>query len=162
MSTRRLLGEFKRDWENGINENNSAIIDNYDHIFSDFRNNIMVDKINIFILNENYDKTILVTLDFNNMDTYPFKPPKVKINTTYDYLRILSTISGKLVKEKYGLKCMCCNSILCEWGPNYSIKKIIEECEERLDLKLRSQNINVAHMCVMKKFGHYLPIAEFL
>ena len=58
MGTRRLLGEFRRDWENGINENNSAIIDNYDHIFADFRNNIMVNEINIFILNENYDKTI--------------------------------------------------------------------------------------------------------
>ena len=29
-------------------------------------------------------------------------------------------------------------------------------------MKLRSANIKIAQLCIIKKFGHYLPIAEFL
>ena len=32
----------------------------------------------------------------------------------------------------------------------------------RLEIKLRQSNKKVAEIRILKKFGHYLPIAEFL
>jgi len=161
-TARRILAEFRRDWTEGISINNNFIIDNHYEIYQNLQNGIYPDELNVYVINETYTKNILVTLDFANLNTYPFRPPKVKINTVYDYISFLGTIPTELVQEELNLTCLCCNSILCRWGPNYSILKIIEECNNNIDMKLRSANIKIAELCVIKKFGHYLPIAEFL
>ena len=41
-------------------------------------------------------------------------------------------------------------------------REIIYVRYNNIDMKLRSANIKIAELCVIKKFGHYLPIAEFL
>ena len=159
---RRIIGEFRRDWPEGISNDNRFIIDNYYQIYEDLHNGVSINELIIYVINETYKKNIIVTLDFTNLTTYPFRPPKVKINTVYDYISFLKKIPSKIVEEEIGLKCLCCNSVLCKWGPSYSILKIIEECANNINMKLRSANKRIAHICVMKKFGHYLPIAEFL
>lgn len=161
-TARRILAEFRRDWAEGISKDNHFIIDNHYEIYQNLQNKIYPDELNVYVINETYKKHILVTLDFTNLNTYPFKPPKVKINNKYDYIGFLATIPYKIVQNELKLKCLCCNSILCKWGPNYSILKIIEECNNNIDMKLRSANKKIAELCVIKKFGHYLPIAEFL
>jgi len=158
---RRILAEFKRDWAEGINHDNTAIIDNHYNLFHNLQNSgELPDELNIFLISFAYSKTFLITLQFPN--TYPFKCPKIKINTLYDYFELCGTIPTDLVKDTMGLNCLCCNSMLCNWGPSRTIKSLMEECLERLELKLRSSNINIAKLCVIKKFGHYLPISEFL
>ena len=160
-SKKRILAEFKRDWAEGINSENSAIIDNHYEIFNNLQNyGELPDEINIFLISFEYNKTFLVTIQFPN--TYPFKAPKIKINTTNDYFKICSTIPCDLVKETRGVICLCCNSMLCNWGPNRSILSLMNECLDNFELKLRSSNIKIAKLCVIKKFGHYLPISEFL
>ena len=163
MMIKRLLGEFKRDWSEGINKENNAILDNYDQLFLELENRIIPKEINIFLINDVYDKIVNITIDFKNNDNrYPFKPPKIKVNTVYDYFDILGQIPHELVKQRFKINCLCCNSILCRWGPSYCLNDIVNECTTFFDLKFRSENIHAAEMCVMKKFGHYLPIAEFL
>ena len=162
MMNRRILSELRKDWPEGISRDNLAIIDNHYQIYHDLENKILPNELNIYIINETYNKTFLVTLDFLHLNTYPFKPPKVKINRNYEYLCLVAHIPERLVKEVFGLTCLCCQSILCNWGPSFSLLDIIKECQERIELKFRSQNIKAAELCVIKKFGHYLPIAEFL
>ena len=162
MIVRRLLSEFKNDWSEGVNKKNYAIIESINDIHNKLENNISPKIINIYIILESYNKIIPVTVDFQNITTYPFKPPKIRINNKYDYFSCLATIPEYLVKEKFGLRCMCCNSVLCNWSVKNSISDIVEECYESIKLKLRSLNIIAAKICTIKKFGHYLPIAEFL
>lgn len=160
MLSRRILGELRRGWSEGINENNTAIIDDIDNIYLSLENKTFQNKVDIYLINYTYDKSILLTILFD--ETYPFRAPKVKVNIKYDYLALMGTIPYEIVKQETGLDCLCCNSILCKWGPNLRMLDIINECHERLEMKLRQTNKKVAEICVIKKFGHYLPIAEFL
>ena len=84
---RRIIGEFRRDWSEGISNDNRFIIDNYYQIYQDLHNGISLNELIIYVINETYKKNIIVTLDFTNLTTYPFRPPKVKINTVYDYIK---------------------------------------------------------------------------
>lgn len=160
MISRRILGELRRGWSEGINSDNNAVIDNINNVYLSLQNKTFQNKLDIFLINYTYDKTILLTLLFDT--SYPFKAPKVKVNVTHDYLELMGTIPQEIVKQETGLNCLCCNSILCNWGPSLNISNIIKECHERLEMKFRQSNKKVAEICVIKKFGHYLPIAEFL
>mgnify|MGYP001255767982 CR=1 FL=1 len=160
MISRRIIGELRKDWSEGMLSDNTAIINDIDDIYLSLQNNTFQNKLDISIINYDYNKHIQLTILFDN--TYPFRAPKVKVNTTYNYLELMGTVPYEIVKQETGLNCLCCNSILCNWGPSLSIKNIVNECHERLEMKLRQSNITVAEMCVIKKFGHYLPIAEFL
>jgi hypothetical protein len=157
---KRLKNELIRDWVDGINKTNFAIINDYGRIFNHLLKNIDPGPINIHIINDEYNKVFLVTLKFK--DTYPFKPPLVTINTKYDYKCLLGTISPTFIKKTLGLECLCCNSIICKWCPQNTLDDLINEIYRNLHLKLRNSNIKMAHMFTMKYFGHYLPIEEFL
>lgn len=156
----RLKNELIKHWHDGINLTNNAFIENYEDIVNRLKSGFDPGPINIHIINYEFDKLFLITLEFN--DNYPFKPPTVMVNTTYNYKRLLGTIDNALVKKTLGLDCACCNSILCKWIPSYNITNIIDEISLNLHLKLRSSSINVAHLFTMNVFGHYLPIEEFL
>ena len=157
----RLLSELKKEWINGINKSNIAVIDNYEEIYNNLLySHLFVDELFIYLLSSEYSKTILISIKFPLI--YPFRPPKIKINSQYDYFDLCGSIPTNMVKEKFGLDCICCNSMLCNWGPTRTLNSLMEECLERLELKLRSNNINFVKLCVIKKFGHYLPISEFL
>lgn len=156
----RLKHELIRQWSDGTNITNSGFIENYEDIINRLESNLDPGPINIHIINYEFDKILLITLEFNS--TYPFKPPNVMVNTTYNYKQLLVNINNTLVKETLGLDCLCCSSILCKWSPAYSISHLIDEISQNLHLKLRSSSINVAHLFTMKTFGHYLPIEEFL
>ena len=160
MISRRLLGELRKDWSEGINTSNDAVIANIDNVYLSLQNKTFQNEIEIYLINFTYNKTILLTLLFEEL--YPFRAPRVKINHTQNYLELLSTIPSEIVRQETGLNCLCCNSILCNWGPSLNISEIVKECHERLEMKFRQSNKKVAEICVIKKFGHYLPIAEFL
>jgi len=156
----RLKNELIKQWSDGTNITNSGFIENYEDIINRIERHFDIGPINIHIINDEFDKVFLITLEIN--DKYPFKPPTVMVNTTYNYRRLLVNINNTLVKETLGLDCLCCSSILCNWSPAYGISHLIDEISQNLHLKLRSSSINVAHLFTMHRFGHYLPIEEFL
>jgi hypothetical protein len=62
---------------------------------------------------------------------YPFRPPKdIYINYEKYYGKIeMSRDEAEFIRNKYGVLCTCCDSILCgnNWHPVYKIKYIIDE-----------------------------------
>ena len=58
LRSRRLLSEFKKDWFEGINISNNAIIENYNDILNNLEQNINIETIKIVLLNQTYNKII--------------------------------------------------------------------------------------------------------
>ena len=104
--------------------------------------------------------TCIVTLQFKDK-CYPFKAPEVIINGMFDYKRLLA-FSAEW-NDKFGIeKCLCCSSILCRWGPSYNMTNILKEVYENLSYKLRISETLMCRSLIRQKFGHYIPIEEFL
>lgn len=104
--------------------------------------------------------TCVVTLKFKDK-CYPFKPPEVVINNLFNYKRLLNFSSEW--NNKFNIKeCLCCNSILCKWGPGLNMKNILQEVYDNLLYKLRIREIIMCRSFVRQTFGFYLPIEEFL
>ena len=104
--------------------------------------------------------TCIVTLQFKDK-CYPFKAPEVIINGMFDYKRLLA-FSAEW-NDKFGIeKCLCCSSILCRWGPSYNMTNILKEVYENLSYKLRISETLMCRSLIRQKFGHYVPIEEFL
>lgn len=104
--------------------------------------------------------TCVVTLQFKNK-CYPFKAPEVIINGSFNYKRLLAFDAEW--NDKFGItKCLCCSSILCRWGPCYNMNNILEEIYTNLSYKLRITETLMCRSFIRQKFGHYLPVEEFL
>ena len=72
---------------------------------------------------------------------YPFKPPKLFINEQ-NYIQLLcfnnKMFNNEFLKE--GIKCLCCETILCgnSWRPDLTIEKLIDEylCNQKIINKI--------------------------
>ena len=83
---------------------------------------------------------INLILGFNIKDTsYPFRPPKVEVN----FINYLSYLKYNNFYERYKIdksnKCLCCSTIICRnnWGPAFTILKIVEEIKKNFTNKIR-------------------------
>jgi len=96
---------------------------------------------------------------------YPFKCPcEITING-YDYKCLLNFDSKYLKLLGYDeKKCFCCSSISCKnnWSVRNNLTDLLKEIYKNLINKLRIRDIKMCEYVVEKKFGHYLPIQEFL
>lgn len=108
----------------------------------------------------NKNSNYFTVIKINIPGTYPFKSPDVYING-YCYKTLLA-IDEKWLKIFKINKCMCCNSILCHWGANYNVTNILNEINVNLNYKIRINEIRLCRQLVNQKFGHYIPIEEFL
>ena len=86
---------------------------------------------NIIILNnKEYIIEILIyniNIKFYINQYYPFKKPyKITINNRL-YIDILTNLHCDIIKKMYHKKCLCCESILCTWGPTLKLENLIEE-----------------------------------
>ena len=57
MISRRILGELRKEWSEGINSDNNAVIDNINNIYLSLQNKTFQNKLDIFLINYTYDKT---------------------------------------------------------------------------------------------------------
>ena len=150
---RRVINELRRDWTDLWQVTNS--------IFYVKREQKIV---NFQIFFEGNYNPIYVTLDFNNGGFYPFRPPKVYIGSTNkkEYISLLPT-SWSFQEKILGKKCLCCHSVLCNWGPSKTMMDIITEIKENFILKIRMIEIAHCRKIVEKKLNiNYLPIEEYL
>jgi len=83
--------------------------------------NIVDDKIYKFIISSDY----------------PFRPPKLVINYRLysDYQKFGSPFFTDAMLKYKGIKCLCCESILCSnnWAPNLGFKNIFAEVRKFKD-----------------------------
>lgn len=127
MHNRRLKNEKIRDnWGRNVYYN---IEENKIYAFYDN-----------FLLKQNY------LLTFNISNRYPFKAPEVYVNNKniIDFYADLfggnsSTFIQKQLQDLFHGQCMCCSTILCKnnWGPQHTIKDILEEFTSYINLKQR-------------------------
>jgi ubiquitin-protein ligase len=96
---------------------------------------------------------------------YPFKcPSEILINGfDYKYLLNFNPIYLKILGYSDTI-CLCCQSLCCKnnWSVHNNITHVLKEIYTNLNNKLRIRDIKMCRYLVEKKFGHYLPIEEFL
>ena len=156
FKNKRIINEIKKYWE--ISNLTNTYIEEVPAIFIDYNTENQEVIFLISFYNEKY--TCIITMKFYKK-TYPFKPPEIVVNDKYNYKRMLTFSSDW--NERFNIKkCLCCSSILCEWGPRYNMLDIVREIHKNLKYKLRIREILMCKSFVRQKFGHYLPIDEFL
>lgn len=98
---------------------------------------------------------------------YPFKIP---INIKYngiDYKKSLFTYSDKIkqiLKNKYYMDCLCCNTLLCaaNWMPSMNLCHIINEMDNMSKIKkeikiiIICDEIRKKYLCYFAEFEKYL------
>ena len=121
--SRRLLKNINKINDDFDNNKNNYFVSNYNlELYNCFVN------IYVFFIH-NYVINIRIDLSFD----YPFHPPKLFVNG-FDYHRLLTTPHHFLLLVNK-TKCMCCNTILCNWTPIYNLKTCIEEVITNLKQK---------------------------
>lgn len=119
--SRRIKNE-SRIWENRINECYNILEDE--------------NKIEVCIFDIGYVNYLFLIFEISF--EYPFKPPKIYLNGK-DFKMFLrtGTIFRNDLKKIVGSDCLCCASIICNWGPTLSIINIVEEIKSFLKIKLK-------------------------
>jgi hypothetical protein len=149
-SSRRIKNEIDREWTELYQEKSKI-----------FLVRETCHELIFYMYFDNIKHPILVTIDFLH-NNYPFKAPKIYIGINKkEYISLLPT-TWSFSKKILGTECACCNSILCSWGPSYTIIHIMNEIKNNFNLKIRMIEIAYCKKIVDKIFGHYLPIEEFL
>lgn len=85
-------------------------------------------------------KTLKFKVKLEKFQQYPFKPPKVKFLNDDLYLYRINFISSYLHLINISEKCLCCKSILCNWGPTKNILHIMEEIDENYEINIKIRN----------------------
>ena len=146
MINKRLHGELKNLYENF--------------------NNIQIIKISKtqcrLILNNN--DTIQYT--FLLSDTYPFTKPKIFMinNTFYESFLKINIKYKQILKNMYGLDCLCCSSIYCadNWAVSYQLSKFIDEFKINLQIKQKIYLLYLLNFIKIKYNIHFNTIETFL
>ena len=107
------------------------------------------------------------TYEFDLQKDYPFKPP---VNIKYNgdiYKKSLSNYSEnfrKILKNKYHIECLCCNTLLCgtNWTPACNTSHIINEIDKITKIQkevmiiLMCDEIREQYLCTFAEFEKYL------
>lgn len=96
--------------------------------------------------------TIQLTIynkEFNMAENYPFVKPKVKVNNR-PYLSYLKPPTKRIYSILHKLKytCPCCNTILNNWSPAYTLIKILDEIDNYNYIKR-----DVKHHMILEELG---------
>lgn len=85
---------------------------------------------------------------------YPFRAFNVFINDV-PYSRTLRMPSPRFTRigNKLKLKCLCCNTILCSWGPIYTMQSIIDEIAEHSVFKK-----NVVYYAIIEELSRQTSV----
>lgn len=108
---------------------------------------------------------IFLEVEIKIPSEYPFKcPSEITING-HDYKSLLNFGPEYLKLLGYPkTECLCCASLSCKnnWTVHNNITDVLKEIYKNLNNKLRIRDKKMCRYFVGKKFGHYLPIEEFL
>jgi ubiquitin-protein ligase len=78
-----------------------------------------------------FDHTTNLTYSLTLDSSYPFRPPKVKINfkSYYEFLRTSSVNFSEILRKIHKINCLCCDTITCghKWSPAFTTNHLIQE-----------------------------------
>ena len=126
-----------------------------------------------FVSSERKENSILITVikeknkyEFELSNDYPFKPPKNIIYNGINYKQFLSNCPKKIqkiLKTKYFINCLCCETITCsKWVPAINTSHIINEIDKFSKIKkeiriiLQCDEIRNKYNCYFAEFEKYL------
>ena len=127
-----------------------------------------------FVSSERKPKSILITVikDKNKYELelpsdYPFKPPKNISYNENNYKQTLTNCSQRIrniLKKKYCINCLCCDTIICgsNWMPSMNTSHIINEIDKFSKIKkeikviLICDEIRNKYLCTFAEFEKYL------
>ena len=110
-------------------------------------------------------KCTFVNIIFTKQHCYPFKPPTVKIFNLHDYISLLKLDPTQLNEiDITTSSCLCCSSILCKsnWDVQKNLGDIFNEIQTNLSIKSRLLDRFFAQKIIDIKFGHFIPLVEYL
>lgn len=110
------------------------------------------------------EKYTFINIIFTKHNSYPFKPPVVKIFNSH-YISLLKINPTQLNDVCVTTtSCLCCSSILCKnnWNVQKSLGDIFNEIQSNLSIKSRLLDRFFAKKIIDIKFGHFIPIVEYL
>ena len=127
-----------------------------------------------FVSSERKGTSILIkvikgenTYEFDLQKDYPFKPPvNIRCNGN-NYKRSLHNYSEnfrKILKNKYHMECLCCNTVLCgtNWTPACNSTHIINEMDKIIKIQkeiiiiILCDDIRSKYLCTFAEFEKYL------
>jgi hypothetical protein len=123
-----------------------------------------------FVSSERKGTSILITVinkkkkyEMELPSDYPFKPPKnIKFNGDI-YKKSIFNYSEKfrkILKNKYHIECLCCNTLLCgtNWTPACNICHIINEIDKITKIQ---KEIIIILLCDEIRYKYFCTFAEF-
>jgi hypothetical protein len=125
-----------------------------------------------FVSTERKESSILIkvikgknTYEINLQNDYPFRPPSNIIYNGFNYKKSLSYYPVKIqqiLKNKYNIICLCCDTILCEskWMPSMNMSHIINEIHKFSNIK---KEIKIILLCdeIRTKYRCLSEFADF-
>ena len=120
-------------------------------------------------ITQNQDTPYLkIKIDSNDLiltfnDHYPFKPPTLLINGEkyYKCYQISSATALTELDRKFGIKCMCCETVMCggkgKWSPAIRVSNILDEYKRFRAMK-RYLNSYRALLQLNACLGYMLPL----
>ena len=151
------LGIKAKGIANRINSEIANLFNQSDFVSSEKKENAITIKV---IKHKN-------TYEFDLQKDFPFKPP---VNIRYNgknYKRSLHNYSGKIqeiLKKKYYMDCLCCNTLLCgtNWTPAINTSHLINEIDRIIKIQKEiiiislCDEIRTKYLCYFVDFEKYL------
>lgn len=101
-------------------------------------NELLSDNVEINIkMTKIKTRFIIGNITFSVSSKYPFEKPEILIRDNIKYRDWLVSSSSRICKlaAEKGIKCLCCNTILCDWTPSYTINKLLDEIKYMNSIK---------------------------
>jgi len=125
-----------------------------------------------FVSTERKESSILIkvikgknTYEINLQYDYPFRPPSNIIYNGINYKQCLSHCPPKIqkiLKNKYNINCLCCDTIICNsnWMPSMNTCHIINEIDKFIKIK---KEIKIILLCdeIRTKYRCLSEFADF-
>ena len=130
-----------------------------------FKNSLFDNDLNIHIDLHIYN--YIFKLKFIFSSDYPFKPPKIYINKAlYKNILFFHNETKRKIYTRFFFQntyiCLCCNTILCKWGPTLKLIDILPEIKTNILYQLRYIEIVHAKKIKCKYLIDDIPLEYFL
>ena len=140
---------------NRVNNEISNLFNQNDFVSTERKQNLILIKV---IKGKN-------TYEIDLQNDYPFRPPSNIIYNGINYKKGLSYCPVKIqqiLKNKYNITCLCCDTILCEsiWMPSMNTSHIINEIDKFIKIK---KEVKIILLCdeIRTKYGCLSEFADF-
>ena len=131
---------------------------------------------NDFFLNTRFGKkhnTIIITISLKKLynvsftmpPEFPFHKPIIKINEKPYHIYLLQDSKKLNIYREYIIeknKCLCCQTILCNWTPILKLKDLLKEIQQNIEYFERYEEIIIAKKLKKIFLIDDIPLEKYL